>query len=287
MATLKQRLHRKNADGSYDVVHLETSASLVKRANGSNVEESLTTIESWDLLKYEDAGTMNGIPYITETLPAHQHVVADITDFPTSLPASDVYSWAKAASKPTYTYSEVGAAAANHTHDNYASKEWCEQIIGASTNGYSYTYTAEWNTYNRSAVVPTSSGTNVDEILLYSLDYTQFLEFDPTSAKISANISLTMGVTECPNISNISTANPNTNIGTFNNSEIYANGSEVSVAYSQLITWVSPTMTFRMASGKLMLYFILSSVGMLAGQGTTIKYYINGGSADITVKFMR
>lgn len=28
---------------------------------------------------------------------------------PTSLPASDVYAWAKAATKPTYTYSEVGA----------------------------------------------------------------------------------------------------------------------------------------------------------------------------------
>lgn len=31
---------------------------------------------------------------------------------PTSLPASDVYSWAKASSKPTYTASEVGAAPA-------------------------------------------------------------------------------------------------------------------------------------------------------------------------------
>ena len=32
-----------------------------------------------------------------------------------SRPASDVYSWAKAASKPTYTASEVGAAPASHT----------------------------------------------------------------------------------------------------------------------------------------------------------------------------
>ena len=29
MATLKQRLHKKNSSGSYDVVHLETEASLV------------------------------------------------------------------------------------------------------------------------------------------------------------------------------------------------------------------------------------------------------------------
>lgn len=39
----------------------------------------------------------------------HKHTKSDITDFPSSLPASDVYSWAKAASKPTYTASEVGA----------------------------------------------------------------------------------------------------------------------------------------------------------------------------------
>lgn len=35
-------------------------------------------------------------------------------------PASDVYAWAKASSKPSYTYSEVGAAAANHSHSGYA-----------------------------------------------------------------------------------------------------------------------------------------------------------------------
>ena len=39
----------------------------------------------------------------------HTHLVTDITDFPTSLPASDVYDWAKAETKPTYTHDEVGA----------------------------------------------------------------------------------------------------------------------------------------------------------------------------------
>lgn len=40
----------------------------------------------------------------------HKHTKAEITDFPTSMPASDVPSWAKASSKPKYTASEVGAA---------------------------------------------------------------------------------------------------------------------------------------------------------------------------------
>lgn len=33
-----------------------------------------------------------------------------------SMPASDVYSWAKASTKPSYTASEVGAATSGHTH---------------------------------------------------------------------------------------------------------------------------------------------------------------------------
>lgn len=36
----------------------------------------------------------------------------------TSMPASDVSAWAKAATKPTYTYSEVGAAPSSHSHGN-------------------------------------------------------------------------------------------------------------------------------------------------------------------------
>lgn len=39
----------------------------------------------------------------------------------TSMPASDVSSWAKASSKPTYTASEVGAAASTHAHGNITS----------------------------------------------------------------------------------------------------------------------------------------------------------------------
>ena len=38
----------------------------------------------------------------------HTHIKSEITDFPTSMPASDVYDWAKAETKPSYTKSEVG-----------------------------------------------------------------------------------------------------------------------------------------------------------------------------------
>lgn len=41
----------------------------------------------------------------------HKTTFASLPDKPTSLPASDVYPWAKAATKPTYTAAEVGALA--------------------------------------------------------------------------------------------------------------------------------------------------------------------------------
>jgi hypothetical protein len=42
--------------------------------------------------------------------------VVSLPAYPATLPASDVYSWAKASSKPSYTYSEVGAASSGHSH---------------------------------------------------------------------------------------------------------------------------------------------------------------------------
>ncbi len=51
----------------------------------------------------------------------HTHKWSDITDHPTSLPASDVYPWAKASTKPSYTWDEITGkpsvfTPASHTH---------------------------------------------------------------------------------------------------------------------------------------------------------------------------
>ena len=43
MAIIKQRLHRKNASGQYDTVHLETSASLVKMNSGATAEDAINS----------------------------------------------------------------------------------------------------------------------------------------------------------------------------------------------------------------------------------------------------
>lgn len=41
MATLKQRLHRKNGS-AYDIIHMETESNVVLRPSGNTVETDLT-----------------------------------------------------------------------------------------------------------------------------------------------------------------------------------------------------------------------------------------------------
>lgn len=55
------------------------------------------------------------------SLPSHTHSKTQITDFPSSMPASDVYPWAKASAKPSYAWSEITSkptefTPASHTH---------------------------------------------------------------------------------------------------------------------------------------------------------------------------
>lgn len=57
----------------------------------------------------------------TFTPSSHTHTKSQITDFPSSMPASDVYAWAKASSKPSYSWSEITSkpstfTPSSHTH---------------------------------------------------------------------------------------------------------------------------------------------------------------------------
>ena len=71
------------------------------------------------------AGSATSVPWSgvtgkpsTFTPSAHTHTKSQITDFPTSMPASDVYAWAKAATKPSYTKAEVGLGNVDNTADS-------------------------------------------------------------------------------------------------------------------------------------------------------------------------
>lgn len=65
---------------------------------------------------YEIANALNNDPAFATTIMAlingkadsvHKHTKSQITDFPASLPASDVYPWAKASNKPKYSVEEI------------------------------------------------------------------------------------------------------------------------------------------------------------------------------------
>ena len=68
---------------------------------------------------------------------SHKHTKSQITDFPTSMPASDVSAWAKAATKPSYTKAEVGLSNVDNTADKDKSVKYAAGAGSASQlNGF-------------------------------------------------------------------------------------------------------------------------------------------------------
>ena len=76
VATLKQRLHKKNSSGSYDVVHLETSAELITAGTfGGQMVANATAVATIGTKQVRNiyAGT------------------TDMTAGSSSLPSGDIY----------------------------------------------------------------------------------------------------------------------------------------------------------------------------------------------------
>ena len=73
------------------------------------LNDNFQALDSWlEQLKSDIIAKLNDTP-----AKDHTHTRKDITDFPESMPASDVYGWAKQPGKPAYTAGEVGAQAAS------------------------------------------------------------------------------------------------------------------------------------------------------------------------------
>lgn len=99
-------LHQRNGT-DYTILDTYNIRSLTIQFNGSTNTTYNPSVTR----------TVNITPAAIGAAPSsHTHTKSQITNFPSSMPASDVYAWAKASSKPSYSYSEVGAAAASHTH---------------------------------------------------------------------------------------------------------------------------------------------------------------------------
>ncbi|MGN0622166.1 MAG: hypothetical protein ACI4I9_09895, partial [Porcipelethomonas sp.] len=101
----------------YKKINAHINVEFSETTSRSNIEsgESITTvfgkIRRWisDLKPIAFSGSykdLSDTPDIESRLSEksdtdHKHTRSDITDFPASMPASDVYPWAKASTKPT------------------------------------------------------------------------------------------------------------------------------------------------------------------------------------------
>lgn len=124
----------------------ESSAPVASVVSWGETQEA-----GYGLLKVQenDSGTYVALDSHTHDYAAstHPHTWSDISDAPESMPASDVSAWAKAATKPTYSYSEVGAAASGHNHNtSYSKAAW-----GTEANGG-----VQLTLYNGATQLPTA-----------------------------------------------------------------------------------------------------------------------------------
>ena len=106
MATLRQRLNRKNAAGGYDAVYLETSSDLVLRPDGTTVEFALANVKT-EVNNIVQAG-------VAPTSHAAEHATGG---------------------KDPITPASIGAAAAEHSHTGFAASDHTHNYAGAGTPG--------------------------------------------------------------------------------------------------------------------------------------------------------
>ena len=106
---------------------LATKTDLLSKVDNTAIIDTpniqMTKIEAWVIGRSYVTGTpWTGMGYVTGTpwtgvgywySGSHPSSTSDygLPAYPTTLPASDVYAWAKALTKPSYTYTEVGADA--------------------------------------------------------------------------------------------------------------------------------------------------------------------------------
>lgn len=102
-------IHRRSGT-DYTILDTYNIASLTIQFNGS----TNTTYAP------NAAKTVNITPAaIGAAASSHTHTKSQITDFPSSMPASDVYAWAKAPSKPSYSWSEITSKPSTFTPSSH------------------------------------------------------------------------------------------------------------------------------------------------------------------------
>ena len=92
---------------------------------------------------------------------SHTHTKSQISDFPKSLPASDVAAWAKAATKPGYSWGEISGkpstfTPSSHTH-SYIVPEGDNRSVATTPNSYKNKLSFAGIKYSNKIGSPTTS----------------------------------------------------------------------------------------------------------------------------------
>ena len=99
--------------GESGKIYITEDTNLTYRWSGSGYAEISPSLALGTTAETAGRGDWTQAAYthslIKDGSNPHKTTFASLPDKPTSLPASDVYPWAKAATKPTYTAAEVGA----------------------------------------------------------------------------------------------------------------------------------------------------------------------------------
>lgn len=94
---------------------LTNDDNVVKDASYVHTDNNYTSTEKSKLSGIEESAQVNKIEHITlgGTEQAITNKTVNLPAYPTTLPASDVSAWAKASTKPSYDFSEIGGSVAN------------------------------------------------------------------------------------------------------------------------------------------------------------------------------
>lgn len=112
-------------------------------ALGMNDERKIKNVSQGEYRKWLGLGSAAYTSSGAYAASSHTHTTSQITNFPTSMPASDVYSWAKQSSKPSYSASEVGAVPISRTVNGKALSSNISLSagdVGAAPSSHSHNY---------------------------------------------------------------------------------------------------------------------------------------------------
>lgn len=138
--------------GEQNIIYIDTTNNLTYYWDDTSKTYKALDVQTWDNLSgkpsmFPPSTHNHDDRYYTETEinsklagkanSSHTHKKTDITDFPTSMPASDVKAWAKADTKPTYTKSEVGLGNVDNTADKDKSVKYATSAGAASSVDWS------------------------------------------------------------------------------------------------------------------------------------------------------